>query len=90
MCSTVLIAFAVPKLDLFISLVGAFSSSSLALIFPALLDTLTFWDQRKEESSQVGRSLWLTKNCLICFFGIFGFVTGTYVSMSDIIIFFKG
>ncbi len=37
------LAAAIPKLDLFISLVGAASSSTLALLAPSFIDTVLFW-----------------------------------------------
>ena len=83
----VLIAAAVPKLDLFISLVGALSSSCLALIFPPLIDILTEWDN-KETLAGRSRNAFYMKNVLICLFGIIGFLTGTYASVGDIINYF--
>ena len=38
---TFTLAAAIPRLDLFISLVGSVSSSSLALMAPAIIDTVT-------------------------------------------------
>lgn len=82
-------AAAVPKLDLFISLVGALSSSCLALIFPPLIDLATGWDEKGSKSDRA-RTLWYAKNFGICIFGVLGFVTGTFASMKDIVEFFAG
>jgi len=74
------LAAAIPKLDLFISLVGSVSSSTLALMAPAIIDTVTAGPDCSR--------LRLTKNILIFLFGFVGFVAGTYVSISNIIRFF--
>lgn len=65
----------IPHLDLLISLVGAFASSFLALMFPPMIEMLTF---------QCGPITKL-KNILIITIGFVGFVTGTYSSMKEII-----
>lgn len=82
---TFCLAAVVPKLDLFISLVGAFSSSCLALIFPPLIQTLVFWDADQCRSARVA---WIIKNLLIFIFGLLIFVIGTHAAMREIILSF--
>jgi len=73
----VLLAVAIPKLDLFISLVGAFASSFIALVIPPVLELVTFWPEI---------SKWvLAKDIGIILFGLVGFLTGTYASIDAII-----
>ena len=75
-------AIAIPNLGGFISLVGAVCLSFLGLIFPAVIETVTFWDR----PNGLGRYNWvLWKNMFLVFFGILGFLTGSYVSILDII-----
>eukprot|EP00095_Tigriopus_kingsejongensis_P005567 snap_masked-scaffold12_size759060-processed-gene-2.9 protein:Tk05567 transcript:snap_masked-scaffold12_size759060-processed-gene-2.9-mRNA-1 annotation:"proton-coupled amino acid transporter 4" len=77
---TFAMAAAIPKLDLFISLVGAVSSSTLALMAPPLIDVITFWPNISK--------FCLVKNLCIFTLGFLGFVTGTYVSLQNIIEYF--
>lgn len=65
----------VPHLDLLISLIGAFASSFLALIFPAVLEIATF---------NCGK-VTLAKDWFIVLMGFVGFVTGTYASLVEIV-----
>lgn len=44
--SAVVAAALIPRLDLFISLIGALASSCLAIIFPAIIQMCTFWRYR--------------------------------------------
>lgn len=77
---TFALAIAIPNLGAVITLVGAFSSSALALIFPPLIEIVTFWP------SNLGKYNWiLWKDMSIIFFGFVGFVLGSYVSILNII-----
>lgn len=78
---TVVIAIAIPNLGGFISLVGAVCLSTLGLMFPAIIDLVTFY-----EDPGLGRFNWrLWKNTLLILFGLIGFITGSYVSIQEII-----
>ncbi|GBP41420.1 hypothetical protein EVAR_36176_1 [Eumeta japonica] len=73
-------AAVIPNLSSVISLVGAVSSSALALIFPPLIEIVTLWPDR------VGvRTYTLWKDVAIALFGIIGFGFGTYASLENII-----
>lgn len=76
--SSVLLAVLVPNLSSVISLVGALSSSTLALIFPPLIEAITFWDRGLSTGT-------LIKDITIAIFGFVGFIFGTYVSIYEII-----
>ncbi|XP_072938749.1 proton-coupled amino acid transporter-like protein pathetic [Epargyreus clarus] len=70
----------IPNLSSIISLVGAFSSSALALIFPPFIEIMTFWPDR------LGKHDWkLWKDIVIILFGLTGFVFGTYASVKNIL-----
>ncbi|XP_073990160.1 proton-coupled amino acid transporter 1 isoform X2 [Rhodnius prolixus] len=75
---TFLLAVLVPNLSSVISLVGALSSSTLALIFPPLIEAITFWDRGLSTGT-------LIKDITIAIFGFVGFIFGTYVSIYEII-----
>ena len=76
----VLLSIAIPQLDLVISLVGALASSTLALVFPPLLEIIVLWP------NGFGRCNWkIFKDILICLFGMTGFVLGTTTTVMEII-----
>ena len=78
------LAAVVPKIDLFINLVGAVSSSTLALIAPPIVHTIIFWDQFSGTSGK----LKIARNMFLLFLGLAGMVSGTILSVKDIIEFF--
>ena len=82
--NAVALAAAIPKIELFISLIGAVASSVLALIAPALMHTVVFWDDFNGFSGKfkIGRNMFLFV------LGIVGMVAGTIVSVKDIVDFF--
>jgi len=88
-----IVAVAVPDLGDLIALIGAFASSGLAFIFPALLDYLTF-SPSLEEWREVFRFqnmwrffstvLWAFKDLAIVALGVIGLILGTYASINGI------
>ncbi|TKR64576.1 hypothetical protein L596_025084 [Steinernema carpocapsae] len=81
---TLCVAELIPHLALFISLIGAFSGASLALIIPPFIDLLCAYAQRR---LTVG--VWAKDIFLVCF-GLLGFLTGTYAALADIAKTFSG
>lgn len=75
----VILAEAIPFLSLFISLVGAVSSTALALIVPAILELVTSYTFG-EISPRI-----IIKDSLILFIGLVGMITGGYESINSII-----
>lgn len=77
---SVLVASFVPHLDLVISLVGAFCSSSIAVLFPPVIHYAAFWEHR-ESYSKLKWNYIKVKAVLIFIFGAIGFFLGTYTSV---------
>lgn len=68
----------IPHLALFISLIGAFSGASMALLFPPCIDLLVAYAKH-----ELSTATW-TKDILLLCFAILGFTTGTYSSLAEI------
>lgn len=66
---TVFVASLTTNLDLFISLVGSLNCTLICLVFPPMLDMITFW-------TKMGY-IRLTKNVLIIVLAMLAFATGT-------------
>jgi len=77
--SPVILAEAIPKLGLFISLVGAVSSTALALVFPPMIEMIVCW-----HNTSFG-FFTITKDMIIILIGVLGFITGTYESVTSIV-----
>ncbi|XP_055386340.1 proton-coupled amino acid transporter-like protein CG1139 isoform X2 [Condylostylus longicornis] len=77
---TFVLAAIIPNLAQIISLVGAVSSSTLALIAPPIIEIVTFWNVG------FGKYYWkLWKDVTILMFGLAGFIFGTYASLAQIL-----
>ena len=83
----VLVTFAVaglvPKLNLLLSLIGAFCSTGLALVFPPIIEIVLSYSEGGPSKFSI------IKNSIILFFALLGFATGTYESLSAIIMDFR-
>ena len=73
----------IPNIGLFISLIGAVASSTLAIIFPCIMEIVTFWPNMGKYN------LTLVKCILITLLGLLGFITGSVTSIQSIIVLFE-
>ncbi|XP_018355306.1 PREDICTED: proton-coupled amino acid transporter-like protein CG1139 [Trachymyrmex septentrionalis] len=78
---TFVLAIAIPRLGLFISLFGALCLSALGIAFPAIIEICVLWPENDFGPFKV----MLIKNFLLIVFGLLGLVVGTYVSIVEII-----
>lgn len=77
---TVIIAIAIPDIGPFMTLVGAICLSTLGLMFPAIIEVVTYWDD-----PGMGVLYWrLWKNILSALFGVVALLTGTYVAIKEL------
>lgn len=81
---TFLLAVAIPRLGLFISLFGALCLSALGIAFPAIMEICVLWPDKLGPGKLV---LW--KDIILILFGVIGLVAGTYTSVRDIIYSFQ-
>lgn len=70
----------VPTLEPFISLVGAIFFSFLGIFIPAVVETVSCWE------CHLGTCNWrLWKNCFLALVAICALISGTWISLLDII-----
>lgn len=69
-----------PHLNIFISLIGAFCSTALALLIPAIIQIVLAYGITDGPSYFM-----LAKNSIIIVIGLLGFATGTYESIAALI-----
>ena len=81
LCFSVALAVAVPRVDLFSELVGAICTSTLSIIAPAAIHTLVFWDEFQGATGKIK----MARNAFLFLLGVAGMVTGTVLSIRDII-----
>lgn len=83
----VVIASAVPSLEVFMSLIGALCLASLGLILPPAIEMVVFW----EKAGAMGKWNWkVYKNIAIILFGVCGLVLGTTTSLINLVEFYVG
>ena len=78
---TALVPIAISNINLLIDFIGACSSTSLALIFPAAIEIVTFWGSKRY---RLPFKVWVIKDILIILFGLFGAILGTGVAIYKI------
>lgn len=79
-------ALAIPDLGDLITLIGAFASSSLALIFPPIIEIVVFWNvPERTWFWKLRKPVWLIKDIAIMTLGIVGFAFGTYAATREIV-----
>lgn len=78
-------AYAIPNLGLYISLLGALTSTSLALLFPPLIDMCVLWQDDSIKNNLPASLFMYSKNIFIFVLGLFSFFVGTYASIVDIL-----
>lgn len=76
----VLLAAAIPRLGLFISLFGAFCLSALGLAFPAIMELCVLYPDQLGTGNYI---LW--KDVLLIVVSLIGLVSGTYTAVRDIV-----
>lgn len=81
--ATFLLAVAIPRLGLFISLFGALCLSALGIVFPAIMELCVKWPNFGTFNYV------LYKDFLLIVFGLIGLVAGTYTALRDIIASFQ-
>lgn len=75
-----MLAVAVPTIGPFVGLIGALCFSLLGLVFPVVIEVITYWD------IGFGPGNWLLfKNAFLFVFGVLAIVFGSYLSVLDII-----
>ncbi|XKL65978.1 hypothetical protein PGB90_009398 [Kerria lacca] len=77
---TILLAIAIPYLNLFISLIGALCLSMLGITFPALIEICILYPNNFGKLNYI-----LLKNVILIIIGIFAGVLGTVLAITDII-----
>ena len=82
---SVVLAAAIPELELFISLFGAFCLAALGIAFPSIIQICAFWPTTTTSE----RLLMVAKNSFLILFGLLGLLIGTYTSLREIINKFK-
>lgn len=77
---SVFVAITIPNLGILISLIGAFASTSLALVFPVLIELIVSSD----DEYRISPWLWI-KSVIILILAALGCFLGTYENIVHIV-----
>lgn len=78
----VLMAYAVPNLELFISFIGAFCLSTMGIAFPAIVQILTHWCNHEDT---LRFTILVFKNFILILIAIFAFTIGVSTTIKQYI-----
>lgn len=78
-------AITIPNLGILISLIGAFASTSLALVFPILIQLIV----HSEKESRIDPWMWI-RSVLILLLAALGCFLGTYENIVHIVRIYAG
>ncbi len=56
----------------------------IAFVFPAFIETVTFWDEWIEENNRLKLGLRLAKNVALVLIGFFGLIAGLYANIQQL------
>lgn len=79
---TFMLAYSIPNLETFISLVGALGISTTSLILPIIVHSLVFWNHMK---SRISFFFFFLRNTFLLTIALTIFVTGVYDSTYNVI-----
>ncbi len=82
-------AILIPKLDIMIPLVGVTSGTLCALVYPPILETITFWSDWKMNMTPFARKAKIALNFCVVAIGLVAIFAGLYANIEAIIIAFK-
>jgi Transmembrane amino acid transporter protein. len=78
---SVVLAAAIPNLELFISLIGALCLATMGIALPAIIQLLTFWDSLHG----LEKTIFILKNLTMILIAIMAFLIGVTTSVSEIL-----
>ncbi|XP_018900073.1 proton-coupled amino acid transporter-like protein acs isoform X2 [Bemisia tabaci] len=79
-CANILFCIAVPSLELVMSLVGSLMVPALSLWFPAIMYTLTFWDEYRG----IKFAFFLLRSSILLLTGVFALVVSVSITVFEI------
>ncbi len=87
---TYLMAIAIPHLDIMIPLVGVTSGTLCALVYPPILEMLTFWRDWRNSWTMRQRVTKIVINVGLILIGICAIIAGLYANIDAMVKVFSG